>query len=115
MPSPAKVRPQRADNVIALPANTSLPQPHPAGKPHHHAHTPVPGYAGTLPRATAGFEFRLRHAGSLAGSKGQPGVWRGEAVGLGMGLEARGRDHILVSDGGLTAVRTCVSAARERR
>src|SRR5215218_5618304 len=59
MPSPAKVRPQRADNVIALPANTSLPQPHPAGKPHHHAHTPVPGYAGTLPRATAGFEFRL--------------------------------------------------------
>src|SRR5215218_4083271 len=59
MPSPAKVRPQRADNVIGLPANTSLPQPHPAGKPHHHAHTPVPGYAGTLPRATAGFEFRL--------------------------------------------------------
>ncbi|HZD02090.1 MAG TPA: hypothetical protein VFA46_18445 [Actinomycetes bacterium] len=47
--------------MITLPVNTSLPQPNPAGKPHHHAHTPVPGSAGTLPRTTAEFEFRLSY------------------------------------------------------
>ena len=89
MPSPAKVRPQRADNVIALPANTSLPQPHPAGKPHHHAHTPVPGYAGTLPRATAGFEFRLSREGG-SGSLCWAPVLAGEVPAVAGGVDEAG-------------------------